>query len=780
MEYLLKASLVIVIFYSCYKLFLQRDTFFESNRWFLLTGLITATVLPFVVIPIYVEYTPTPIESLIYNSPITSVEAPENPITVWHYILGIYIIGAIIFTFRFCIQLTSLLSLIVKSKKYKQQSYTFVEATNNILPFSFFRWVVYNPNKFNKEELQHIISHEKVHVNQYHTLDIIISQLTAIAFWFNPVIWFYKKDLQQNLEFIADNKAQNNTNNKKSYQELLLKTSVPNFKMALTNNFYSSLIKKRIVMLHKSKSKKRNLFKHALVLPFLALFLMGFNTKEVYIAKVPENSEVNQKIADTYIITKQTTDAELKSIASEIIKNGGTFSYVHQRNSDNEIVNLEFEIKNHGTGNYNSEAPFKEVYFGTLVGGGIFIAEDEENYKNMLNRKNSNIQILTPKKQTQTQSRNNTKQIVSQNPIAPFSVTITKDFADDDLEKVIKKAKKHGLILKFSKVIRNSNDEIINITSEIKVGDSKTVLTYNDGPIKPFTCYRNQKDFGFGKPEDSSNKTNSYSYVIKADTLLFHQGDKTISADTIYFNKHNISFNEPIQFNTKENIATTASNGVFFLSPGGSNPIYIVDGKEVSKKQIESMTPYKVHSISVLRDDNATALYGKKAKDGAILISTKKNWETKFVVGKAFNSKDNQEGFSVSGKVTNEEGLGLPGANILVKGTSSGATSDFKGNYSIRVSADEILVFSDIGCITKSITVKDENTINVTLKNDPTKKEVKKALLIIDGKEEKNKTVEDLDVNTIESVTILKDKNDTKKYGKKGEKGVVEITTKKD
>ena len=256
MEYLLKASAVVTIFYVCYKLFLQRDTFFQSNRWFLLIGLVTSFILPFVIIPIHIEYTPTLLENLTFTETMTPVEVIEEPFNIWNYLFIGYLIGVILFTLRLGSQFASLFSLIKNNKTYKRLDYTYVESCNDTLPFSFFKWLVYNPNQFKKEELTHIISHEKVHIKQHHSIDIILSQLAAIIFWFNPIIWFYKKDLQQNLEFIADYKAQNQTVCKKNYQQLLLKISVPNHHMVLTNNFYNSLIKKRIIMLHKSKSKK--------------------------------------------------------------------------------------------------------------------------------------------------------------------------------------------------------------------------------------------------------------------------------------------------------------------------------------------------------------------------------------------------------------------------------------------------------------------------------------------------------------------------------------------
>ena len=152
MEYLLKASAVIAIFYACYKLFLQRDTFFESNRWFLLIGLITAFALPFVVIPIYIEYTPMPIQNFVINDAPTLVEVTEAPFNIWQYAFVVYIIGVIIFSIRFLVQLGSLALLIVKNKKHKQNGFTFIETQNQTPPFSFFRWIVYNPNEFNKEE----------------------------------------------------------------------------------------------------------------------------------------------------------------------------------------------------------------------------------------------------------------------------------------------------------------------------------------------------------------------------------------------------------------------------------------------------------------------------------------------------------------------------------------------------------------------------------------------------------------------------------------------------
>ncbi|MDO5972016.1 M56 family metallopeptidase [Flavivirga aquimarina] len=316
MEYLLKASAVITIFYLCYKLFLQLDTFFEANRGFLLLGLITAFTIPFLVIPIYIEYSPTPITNYELGEDLTIIETTEKPFNIFEYIPFVYLLGIVFFTLRFLFQFVSLSLILINNKKENQDNFKLIETKNTVSPFSFFNWIVYNPTLFNTTELEQIITHEKVHARQYHSIDILLMQLACIVLWFNPFVWLYNKDLKQNLEFIADQNAQRQSHCKKSYQCTLLKASISTHQITLSNNFYNSLIKKRIIMLQKSKSKKSNLFKYALVLPFLALLLMSYNTEEVYVetsleeeSKIIKNDkQIFQKENDEFIVNGTVTD----------------------------------------------------------------------------------------------------------------------------------------------------------------------------------------------------------------------------------------------------------------------------------------------------------------------------------------------------------------------------------------------------------------------------------------------------------------------------------------
>ncbi len=75
---------------------------------------------------------------------------------------------------------------------------------------------------------------------------------------------------------------------------------------------------------------------------------------------------------------------------------------------------------------------------------------------------------------------------------------------------------------------------------------------------------------------------------------------------------------------------------------------------------------------------------------------------------------------TVSGTISDNEGLSLPGATILIKGTTVGASSDFDGNYSIKANQGDVLVFSFVGYISQEISIANSNTINVTLLEDRT------------------------------------------------------------
>ncbi|MCB4797864.1 M56 family metallopeptidase [Neotamlana laminarinivorans] len=360
MAYLLKVSAIVGLFYLTYKLLLQKDTFFKQNRWFLLFGLGVSFLVPLYVITEYVTYTPMVLSDFTFNTKTTATTKTFNFIDVLPYL---YITGVAIFSLRFLLQFAAIFKVIKCPNKRKEGHYIFIESETAASPFSFFNWIVYNPEQFTHTELQQIITHEKIHAKQKHSFDVILANLACVILWFNPFIWLYQKDLKQNLEFLADYSAFKAVSCKKQYQYTLLKQSLPTHQLALSNAFYNSLIKKRIVMLHKSKSNNMNRIKCLAVLPLIALFLMSFNTRTVYVEK-EITSETKPEFTTSFtehfeaILLKNSTEADLNKIKNTLEAQGVTIKFKGlKRNANDEIIAIKIDAKSKTSkANYNINA----------------------------------------------------------------------------------------------------------------------------------------------------------------------------------------------------------------------------------------------------------------------------------------------------------------------------------------------------------------------------------------------------------------------------------------
>ncbi|WP_413998574.1 M56 family metallopeptidase [Flavobacterium sp. W1B] len=293
--YLIKSSGLLILFFLAYHFMLRKETFFTANRWFLLAGLISSVLLPFVVFTKIVWVNPSPANINWSNIP-SSAPIENNDFEInWYWVLIIgYAIGLTLFLILFLLDFYSLTKILKNKKIHQQADFKFIDLTANVAPFSFFKTIVYNSSLYSKSELEAILEHEKVHSEQNHTVDVLISRLFCTVFWFNPVVWFYKKAIVQNLEFIADSEASKKISDKKAYQITLLKITTHENCVAITNHFYQSLIKKRIVMLNKNQSKKRNYWKYFSILPALIAFVLLFQVE--VIAQEKKSDEIELKV----------------------------------------------------------------------------------------------------------------------------------------------------------------------------------------------------------------------------------------------------------------------------------------------------------------------------------------------------------------------------------------------------------------------------------------------------------------------------------------------------
>jgi hypothetical protein len=375
--YLLKSSGLIAVFYLAYHFLVRKETFFNSNRWFLLSGLFTSLLLPFFVIKkvIMVEKPKIAPEDLVAYAQQSAGTIQGVPVVEafdWMQFFWIsYVFIACILVIRIVFNFTSLYRMLYQQQVIKKEKFKLVNLNENIAPFSFFNYIVYNSDLYSNEELQSILLHEKIHSQEKHSMDVLIAKLFCILFWFNPFMWLYKKAITQNLEYIADQKAIEQLEDKKSYQRALLKVVSHQSCLSITNNFYQSLIKKRIVMLNKNQSHKRNSWKYAVIIPALIGFIVLFQIQVIAQEKgeVIFTKKVNPGDDVRVVVDKNSTDAKLKKDAAILKKEHGvTLKYSKvKRNNAGEITCIKVEFKdkegNKGVSQVDGKEPIKPIHF---------------------------------------------------------------------------------------------------------------------------------------------------------------------------------------------------------------------------------------------------------------------------------------------------------------------------------------------------------------------------------------------------------------------------------
>ncbi|MFD2572844.1 TonB family protein [Spirosoma soli] len=275
LPYLFIASLYLLLFYGCYWLFLRRNTFFGLNRTYLLGSIILSVTLPALKLPTrWADTAPTTINTI--NLPAfvvgtNTTSSHELTTAQWGWLL--YSIGVVVMLARLGLNLRAVYRLIRQGEHEPQPGYTLVQLPDDSSPsFSFGSYLVLNKvDSLTKPAA--LIRHEEAHIRQRHTLDVLFVEVARVAFWFNPVLWLYKRSLQEVHEFLADQAVCQTA--QPDYAQQLVAYALNVSPTTLTTPFVSvSTLKQRIIMLQKPASNRRALLAYTLVLPLAALLTM--------------------------------------------------------------------------------------------------------------------------------------------------------------------------------------------------------------------------------------------------------------------------------------------------------------------------------------------------------------------------------------------------------------------------------------------------------------------------------------------------------------------------
>ncbi len=283
-EYILEVILFQLAFLLIYEFWLQKETFFNLNRAYLLSTPLLSFLIPFIRIESLQQSSPAiafqhitdktmvllPEVYIGKNQSVAAQVAETDSLLNWWFY--IYLLGAVISLGIFLYKLYKLEKISKNSRPVHHKHIEIREIPNSTEAFTYSS-KLFIGDQITSEERQQIITHELVHLDEKHGFDLMLFEVLKIAFWFNPLVYLFQSRLATLHEYIADETTVRKSG-KKQYFEQLLNTAFGTSNISFTNQFFShSLIKKRIVMLQKNKSGKLKHFKFLLLIPALLLML---------------------------------------------------------------------------------------------------------------------------------------------------------------------------------------------------------------------------------------------------------------------------------------------------------------------------------------------------------------------------------------------------------------------------------------------------------------------------------------------------------------------------
>jgi TonB family protein len=564
-HYLLLSNLYLVLFYGFYVLLLQRETFFQLNRVYLVGSAVMSFLIPVIQLDWVKQWFITQkVQETIYSaSPAMlyrfKAVQPQH-LTMGELIGGIYVAGIVVLSLKLIWQLF-ILRRIMQNKQ--------VAAA-----WSFFKKIKVDEEL---ESHQVIMAHEEVHARQWHSADVLLIEVIMILNWFNPVVYFYRRSIKHIHEFIADRDALKAGASKADYALLLLSQTFNAPVHHLLNPFWSSsVLKQRILMLQKNNSKYSALIKYGFSAPLFALMLAlssaTINNSKVVVSLKKEAALMFDEAAPVVIGAEsqpavmagkkpdvlQTAKPELK-----LIKTSLTTAGVKLKKED---ANADSVKMDEGSEVFSVAEKLPE-FVGGIEGFYRFLSKTlrypAEAIKNNTQGR-ANVTFVVEKDGSLTNIR---------------SVSGPGNGTQEEAERAI------SLSPKWMPGEHNGKPVRVQYTVPVVFTLDNTAAVTTD-----------------------TNKTKSTS-ALRFQRIVLQP--RASSNDTT----------------TRTNTATSAKPvSVFFYkrdTQGSAAPLYIVDGKVVpAGNTLATLDPKKIASISVIKDEAARKTYGDKFSNGVVLITT--------------------------------------------------------------------------------------------------------------------------------------------------------------
>ena len=592
--YDLKVAVLLAVFYMFYRLLLARETFHRVNRFVLLLTALASFVLPLCVITMHETLTmPMPQIDVELGSAIVVEDASSDTATpIWQLILPILFIIGMVATLSYTLwSLFRILRIIKQSEKHPQADGITICVTNQaeMAPFSWMHYIVMNRSDYETKDAA-ILTHERGHIRFHHSWDLLlVDTLTALQ-WFNPAIWMLRSDLRAIHEYEADGAVLSQGINARQYQYLLITKAASIGGYSLANGISHSTLKNRINMMLHTKSPRQRYLKLLAFLPIVAVAL-AVNAEKVtdVVYTHAEATSMEQMLAEAVSETTQpeavVADDNEKFIAKGIV-------YDYSEDKPTPIVGAIVQV----SGTKRGTVTDKEGRFKIEVSKGEKLEVAYVGYESTF-------------------------------------LGVSKAFSDEGREYIV------GLMKEGS-----DPNKAFDVVEEMPQfpGGAQALMEYLAQNIKyPAEAEKAgiQGRVILTFVVDQDGRAIEPKVVRSVDPLLDAEALRLISTMPKWVpGKQNgevvrVKYTLPIQFalggtnvDQTSKVESTNSHGeivVVGLDPS-ERPLCIVDGKEITYDEMKALDPQTIDHIEVLKDQDAKEKYGEKAKNGVVLITTKK------------------------------------------------------------------------------------------------------------------------------------------------------------
>ena len=731
--YILKSAVCLSLFYLFYRLLLSKETFHRFNRIALLGILFLSLLIPFIEVTTAhqteLSQTVLTVEQLLMMAEAmdpaeVTVAQPEELSISWVQVLLLfYLVGIIFFACRNLYSLSRLLLLIKSGKQERLEGgVRLIVLEREVAPFSWMRYIVIS-RKDLEEDGREILIHEMAHIQNRHSIDLLVADICIFFQWFNPGIWLLKQELQNIHEYEADETVIEKGVDAKQYQLLLIKKAVGTRLYSMANSFNHSKLKKRITMMLKEKSNPWAKLKYLYILPVAAIAVTAFARPEI-----SETAEEISRMSDALGMEQASLlFSRLHDISAAKVNDLTAIVEAKAVKTTEEPVQVAPVLK-------DTAKPVEVKYIPAevtekLQGTPFFeVVEQMPEYPGgmaaALEYIQKNMRYPETAKKNGTQGRVTVQFIIDKggNVTDPKVIRAVDKDLDAEAIRLIGTMPKwkpgmqkgqavavkytlpvmfrlEGGEMKSSRTVEMSRRPGSLLDSALVIVDGKEVTQsiLNAINVDRIMSFSVLKDAASTAIYGERGKNGVILITLKEDKEEYHPSETYTLKNT----------NDPVVLGVKGTGKFTTVNGVqgIYINSKKANRedvTFFVDGVKIdsSVADIGEVVPAeRIESMSVEKGTD-----GK----GQIYITTKDKRGVEKISAKG--------DIKVEGIVQDKDGEPVVGAAILIEGTKSGSITDVDGRFVLSASKGDKLVVSYIGM--KTAKVKAEPKVTVTLKDE--------------------------------------------------------------